>query len=168
VPRPLVVDCSIVSAFVDLGCLAKLNRLMMKKRFRLIMPDLVLEELSSKITRSELRKRVRFSETKSKVTEIDRLRTRFISLGDGELSVISCALIRTDRESKNPLAWLDDRTARAVAKNFKLKVIGTVGLLKLMLDERIISKKELEAYCKTLRNNGFYLTDRLILDLMHS
>jgi len=168
VPRLLVVDCSIVSAFVDMGCLAKLDRLMMVKRFRLVIPDLVLEELSSKIARSELRKRVRFSETKSKVAEINPLRTRFISLGDGELSVISCALMSVDRESENPLAGLDDRTARGVAKNLKLKVIGTIGLLKLMLDERIISKKELETYCKTLRSNGFYLTDRLILDLMHS
>ena len=41
-------------------------------------------------------------------------------------------------------------------------------MLKLMLDERIISKKEWEAYYKTLRSNGFYLTDRLILDLIHS
>ena len=167
-PRLLVVDCSIVSAFVDLGCLGKLNRLIRVRGFKLIIPDLVLRELVSKITRSELRKRVRFSERTSRVAEIDRLRTRFISLGDGELSVISCALTRVSRENENPLVGLDDRTARGVAKTLGLKVIGTIGLLKLMLDEHIISKKELAMYCKTLRSIGFYLTDKLILDLMRS
>lgn len=162
----VIADCSIISAFVDIGCLGKLNRLLALKHCRLIIPDLVLEEIRTKIRRSELRARLNFSVEKSKIIETERLRARFLSLGDGEIAVISCALTRVNRFGGTVLAGLDDHTARGVARKLNLRVIGTLGLLKLMFDSNLISKKEFAAYYKTLQKIGFYLTNDLITKLM--
>jgi predicted nucleic acid-binding protein len=162
----VIADCSIISAFVDIGCLGKLNHLLTLKRCKLIIPDLVLEEIRTKITKSELRARLNFSVEKSKTLEVEGLRAWFLSLGDGEIAVILCALTRASRFGGTVFAGLDDRTARRIAKELNVRVIGTLGLLKLMFDSKAISKKELVAYCKTLQKIGFYFTGDLVAKLV--
>lgn len=159
----IVTDCSVISAFVDIGCLSKLNQLFTVKKWNLVIPDLVLDEMSGKISRRQLRKRLKFSVQKTNAEKIKLLKARYLSLGDGELAVVSYLL---KRETGASLAGLDDRTARAVAKALGLNYIGTLGLLRLMYTSRLITHDELGYYCKELRKVGFFITEALIKKIL--
>ncbi|MGD0688534.1 MAG: hypothetical protein ABSA50_02080 [Candidatus Bathyarchaeia archaeon] len=163
VPILIVTDCSVISAFVDIGCLSKLNQLLIVKKWKLAIPDLVLDEMSGKISRRQLRKRLKFTVQRTHAANIKRLRARYLSLGDGELAVVSYLL---RRQSGAALAGLDDHTARNVAQTLGVKYIGTLGLLRLMYISHIINHDEMSYYCKALSKVGFHITETLIKKIL--
>jgi predicted nucleic acid-binding protein len=71
-------------------------------------------------------------------------------LGLGESSAIALAL-----ETRNPLIILDDKRARAYAKNLGLDHIGVIGLLRLGYKKGLI--KDIDDILAELRVNHFYL-----------
>ena len=160
----LLADCSLVSALVDLKCLDRFNHFLMVKHWNLLIPDMVLSEISGKITRRQLESRLKFSVCKSKSPAAMDLRARYPSLGDGELAVISSALER--RATGRVVASLDDRIARSTARGLGLRVIGTLGILRLMFESKTITRKELEDYCNSLSNIGFHLTGELLTEIL--
>ena len=76
-------------------------------------------------------------------------------LGLGESSAIALAL-----ESQNPLIILDDKRARAYAKNLGLNYIGVIGLLRLGYKQGII--KDIEIIISELKANHFYLPENCL------
>ena len=165
-PHQLLADCSLVSALVDLNCLRKFNRFLMVKHWRLVIPDVVLSEINKKITRRELESKLKFSICKSKSPAMGGLRARYMSLGDGELAVISSIL-----EQSTPaqvVAGLDDRIARSVAKRLGIRVIGALGILRLMFEMEIITRRELEECCDSLAKLGFHMTGDLLVEILRT
>jgi len=160
----LLADCSLVSALVDLKCLDRLNRFLVVKHWILVIPDVVLSEIGGKITRRQLESRLKFSVCKSKSPATVDLRARYPSLGDGELAVISSALER--RATGRVVAGLDDRIARSVARGLGMKVIGTLGILRLMFETKTITRKELEDHCDSLSKVGFHMTGELLTEIL--
>lgn len=57
---------------------------------------------------------------------------------------------------------LDDKLARARAKFMGLNVIGTLRVLRLMYDAKLIDKNQLLKSLETLREIGFRISDKVI------
>ena len=75
-------------------------------------------------------------------------------LGLGESSAIALAL-----ETQNPLIILDDKRARAYAKNLGLDNIGVIGLLRLGYKKGIIDN--IDIILAELKADHFYLPDNV-------
>lgn len=75
-------------------------------------------------------------------------------LGNGETEVISYAL-----KNENFTVGLDDKAARNCARSFKIKVIGTIGLIILAKRKKVIENAE--PFLKSLKNTGFRIDEEL-------
>jgi predicted nucleic acid-binding protein len=75
-------------------------------------------------------------------------------LGLGESSAIALAL-----ETQNPLIILDDKRARAYAKNLGLNHTGVIGLLRLGYKKGII--KDIDVLLTELKTGCFYLPNNI-------
>ena len=138
--------------------LAKINRLdLLNKLFdEVIIPKAVYEEavLNGKRDKTEIIKNLNWI----KVEEVKNRRLinflmNFIDYGESE--VIAYAV-----ENNIDLVVLDDKDARKIAREFDLKVIGTLGIL-------IISKKkgyinELKPIIEKLVDNNFRISEKLL------
>ena len=138
--------------------LAKINRLdLLNKLFdEVIIPKAVYEEavLNGKRDKTEIIKNLNWI----KVEEVKNRRLinflmNFLDYGESE--VIAYAV-----ENNIDLVVLDDKDARKIAREFDLKVIGTLGIL-------IISKKkgyinELKPIIEKLVDNNFRISEKLL------
>ena len=77
-------------------------------------------------------------------------------LGMGESEAISLAI------EHNCTVVLDDKMARLKAKSMGLKVIGTIGLLRIAYSKRLISKDKLIQALRELKEHGFRISDEMI------
>jgi hypothetical protein len=79
------------------------------------------------------------------------------SLAVGEAETIALAI-----DEQVDQIVLDDKVARRKAKAMRLNVIGTVRILRMMYDAKLISKTEIMKALKKLRETGFRISDAII------
>jgi len=93
------------------------------------------------------------------IEDLDLKKALKLTIDEGEAAAIVLAL-----EQKADLVLMDDYDGRAMAKEYNLKVIGTIGvLLKAKLEGKTISfKHDLDV----LRKNGFWLSEELYLKII--
>ncbi|BAN90050.1 DUF3368 domain-containing protein [Aeropyrum camini] len=77
-------------------------------------------------------------------------------LGIGESEAIAVAV------EHGCMIALDDRIARSKAKSMNLKVIGTIGLLRLAYNKGLIDKDKLIQALRELKEHGFRISDNII------
>ena len=93
------------------------------------------------------------------IEDLDLKKALKLTIDEGEAAAIVLAL-----EQKADLVLMDDYDGRAMAKEYNLKVIGTIGiLLKAKLEGKTISLKNDLAI---LKRNGFWLSEELCLKLI--
>ena len=78
-------------------------------------------------------------------------------LAIGEAETIAIA-----SEEKATYVILDDKAARRRAKTMKLSVVGTLRILRLMYEDKIIDKSDFINALKKLRETGFQISDSVI------
>lgn len=78
-----------------------------------------------------------------------------ILIDRGEAEAIALAI-----QSEGSLLLLDDARARRVVKRLKIRMIGTVGLLRRAKQRGLI--EQLRPYLEALKNNGIYIRQELI------
>lgn len=142
----LILDNSVLSALTNIGILDLLKKLNQEV---FISPD-VAQEYSKKWVTTNLPNWIKMVNPKISLN-IDSL-----SLSNTDVTVIALAT-----EKVATLAS-DDKVIRKMAKELKVNVIGTLGLLKLLYQQRIINTKE--EYIKYLRvlQDDIFLSDELI------
>jgi predicted nucleic acid-binding protein len=93
------------------------------------------------------------------IVDADLKKALRLTIDEGEAAAIVLAL-----EQKADIILMDDYDGRAMAREYSLKVIGTIGiLLKAKLEGKTHSfKHDLD----TLRSNGFWLDEALYLRLI--
>ena len=100
---------------------------------------------------------------KSKIIEVKEVKNRLLvnalldPLAIGEAETITLA-----SEEKADQVVLDDKAARRRAKAMKLNVIGTLGILRIMYDAKIIDKQETIKALKKLRALSFRIGEDVI------
>ena len=155
--RCLVVDSSAIIALAEIN----MADIIVKLGMEIIVPHAVYEEI---VTRGhgrpglkELEDLIRQGKVKV-LTPRDRALVEALHdpLGMGESEAISLAV------EYNCMVVLDDRIARLKAKSMRLKVIGTIGLLRLAYDKGFLNKGKLIQALRELKEHGFRISDKII------
>jgi uncharacterized protein len=82
------------------------------------------------------------------------------SLGKGETETIVVSL-----ELNADVALLDDLRARKTARRLKVKVMGTLAVLKVLLELKLV-KEQPEDLCEKLINQGFWVDSESCLKIL--
>jgi predicted nucleic acid-binding protein len=152
------LNSSVIIALSTLGYVNKLKPLFNK----IIVAKAVYEEICSAgqglIGSLELEEAV-----KNHLIEVKDARNKLLVtalldlLAIGEAETIALAL---DEDADGIV--LDDKAARRKAKAMKLNVMGTLRVLRMMFDAKIIGKTEIIEALTKLRETGFRVSDDLI------
>jgi uncharacterized protein len=78
-----------------------------------------------------------------------------LAIGEAETIVLAT-------EEHADVIVLDDKAARRKAKNMKLNVIGTLRILRMLYDAKVIDKTQIIEALKSLRETGFRISDEII------
>ncbi len=155
----------IISNASPLIFLAKIDKLGLLEGYEIIIPKQVYQEITkgAKTGREDAYKIENLvGKNIIKVEEIKILKEiEKHNLGDGEKAAISLGI------SKNiALVLLDERKARRIAKFYKLKPKGTIGVLFEALKNNKISKKEFNVLMQKLIKEGYRISEELVIDLL--
>ena len=159
----------VVSDTTPLISLMKIGRLELAEQLfgEVQIPDAVYTELNAnpqfleeaqQIQSSSFIKRVVIDDSKS----VDLLR-RATGLDRGE----SEAIILSDT-SHADLLLMDEVKGRQVAKQMGLHLMGTVGMLRVAYEEKLLSYDDIIECIGILRVNGRHISDRLFKQLLAS
>jgi predicted nucleic acid-binding protein len=157
----LVMDSSVIIALAEIGMADFLLALDME----ILVPHAVWEEVAvggyGRPGSRELRDLVGQGKVKiSAPQDMVLVEALHDPLGMGESEAIALAA------EYNCTVVLDDRIARLKAKSMGLKVIGTIGLLRLAYTKRLISKDKLVQALKELGEHGFRISDEIINEVL--
>jgi predicted nucleic acid-binding protein len=121
-----------------------------------LVTNLQFQEEASEIRESKFIIRVHVDDEKS----VDLLR-RVTGLDIGE----SEAIILSD-SSKADLLLMDEVKGRQVAQQMGIRIMGTVGLLMVAYEERLLSSEEIVACVACLKRTGRHISNKLFEQLM--
>ena len=154
----IVLNSSVIIALSTLGFIDKLKLLF----HEIIVARAVYEEICSAdqglIGSLELQEAVKGSIIKVKDVKNKLLVTALLDpLAIGEAETIALAI---DEHADGVV--LDDKAARRKAKALKLNVIGTLRVLRMMYDAKLIKKTEIIEALTKLAETGFRISSDLI------
>ena len=143
----LIADSSVIIAFQAVDRLNVLRSLFGE----IFIPDAVYKEVFA----VEKKKAPAFIKV-VKLKNREVFNTLFLQLGAGESEVIALAL-----EKKTDKVAIDDKLARRTAEKLGLKIIGTVGILLLAKEKKLVPtvKSVLDALKKKI---SFRLSDAVV------
>jgi uncharacterized protein len=150
----IVVDTTVLS---NLARASQIN-LLKNIHGQIIIPSQVHEEILKGIAAGydfleEADKIVEADWAKLAVLENERERTLFRNLldvvGYGEAAGIAIA------KERNLVFFSDDRKARRVAQDHRVKLSGTLGMLKLLVEEEKLSIGEADAVLSGMIQGGY-------------
>ena len=153
-----VLNSSVIIALSTLGYLNKLRPLFKE----ILISKAVFDEICSAgqglIGERELQEAV-----KTNLIEVREVKNRLLvnaildPLAMGEAETIALA-----SEEKVDYIVLDDKLARRRAKAMKLNVVGTLRILRLMYDAKLIGKSEIIKALEKLRETGFRISEDVV------
>ncbi len=155
----------IVSNSSPLIFLAKIGRLDLVNSYEITIPKQVYEEINKGAESKEDAQKIRILVEKNiiKIEEIEIIyEIEQHSLGKGEKAAISLAI-----KKKANIVLLDERKARRIAKFYKLKPKGTIGILIDAWRTNRITKEELKESIKKLIEEGYRISEELIIKLLN-
>lgn len=92
-------------------------------------------------------------------SETRRYQSLLATLGSGEASTIAVA------GSRRGVVVTDDRHARAICRENKIAVTGTLGILKAVAEEALITLDEADEILAVMVRHGFYSPVRKVSEL---
>ena len=153
-----VLNSSVIIALSTLGYLNKLRPLFKE----ILIAKAVFDEICSAgqglIGERELQEAV-----KTNLIGVREVKNRLLvnaildPLAMGEAETIALA-----SEEKVDYIVLDDKLARRRAKAMKLNVVGTLRILRLMYDSKLIGKSEIIKALEKLRETGFRISEDVV------
>ena len=153
---PVVVNSTPLVAFWAIGRLDILHSLFSE----IVIPPAVREEFLS--TEKETRRKTLRDESWIRVIELENLNRTgaFATLDEGEAQVLVLA-----EEQNASLVLIDERKARRYAERLKLPLSGTLGVLLLAKEGKIIPA--IAPMLKAIQEAGLYLHDESIEQVLH-
>jgi predicted nucleic acid-binding protein len=153
-----VLNSSVIIALSTLDYLNKIKSVFEE----VIIANAVYREIciagQGLIGERELEEAIKTRQVEAKDAKNELLITALLdSLDIGEAETIALAI-----EEHADVIVLDDKTARRKAKALKLNVIGTLRILRMMYDAKVMSKKKFIESLVKLRETGFRISDAII------
>ena len=146
--------------------LAKIGMLDLLKSHKLIIPSQVYDEIFKggnidiedvfTIRSLVSQKRIMVEESEI-IKDLEKQ-----NLGLGEKAAISLAV-----KKKINLILIDERKARKIAKFYRLKTRGTIGVLIEALHNKKISKREFVDSIQKLIKEGYRIKEELLIELLN-
>ncbi len=97
-----------------------------------------------------------------KVSDVEFLqRVSGLDLGESE------AIILSD-EITSDLLLMDEALGRNVARNMGIRVMGTIGMLRVAYQEKILTAEEVRECVDTMQSAGRYISESLYRDVLAS
>lgn len=162
----LILDASVLIAFFTELKKPELLKELAKNSFKILIPNAVFEELRSdpnfQIVEEYCREGILEKLEPIPWEELRDLRLRYVGLHDGELEVIWWGN-KFKEQGKIYMCVLDDDRARKKARSLELNLIGTVGVLNMMVEFNIVTEAEKKNFLAKLHSLGF----RLPKDICH-
>ncbi len=153
-----VLNSSVIIALSNLGYLNKLQLIFKRS----LVAKAVYEEIciagQGLMGEHELQEAV-----KANLIEVKEVKNRLLvnalldPLDLGEAETITLA-----SEEKADQIVLDDKAARRRAKAMNLNVVGTLRILRMMYDAKVIDKPEIIKALKRLREIGFRISEAVV------
>jgi len=160
----LVLDSTPLIAFFREMDGKHIPGLLASNGFKCIIPEGVRCEIVKEPTRSALVKAINTGEITVEVLDdlaaVAGLQTRYSSLGRGESEVIVIAQ-RHSMRGEAVMCIIDETPARKVADRLGLEKMGTIGLLRMMAKEGIISGSMMNELIRQLEDSSFRISRKL-------
>lgn len=152
-----VINTSVLIALGKLHYLRLIGKLFDK----LVIAESVFEEIRDSEVFAQVGKLTSsgFAEV-AKSSKSELLNMLLSSLGKGEAETIVLAL-----DVEADVALLDDLRARKMARRLKLKVMGTLAVLKSLIDRGLIREKPADL-CVKLVEQGFWIEKELCTKIL--
>jgi len=152
-----VINASVLIVLGKLGYLGLLKQLFDK----LVIAKSVFEEVREKEVLMEINNLVDagFAQV-AETSKRELLEVLSFSLGKGEAETIALTL-----DIKVGNALLDDLRARKMARRMGVKVTGTLGVLKALINRESIQEKP-EDLCKKLIGEDFWIEKELCIKIL--
>ncbi|MBM3309364.1 MAG: hypothetical protein FJY77_03835 [Candidatus Altiarchaeales archaeon] len=131
----IVLDTSVLSAFINIGRLKLLKKLL--SGHEVYIPDTVYREIGNRLGDAVSFKSGKQGDSWISIVKV-KLSRQAGNLDEGEQGVLNLAL------KMNAIAVMDDRDARRHAKEKGVQYTGTLAMLKRAAMKKMLSKKELE------------------------
>lgn len=153
-----VLNSSVIIALSTLGYIHKLKNVFTE----VLVPRAVYDEICVR-GRGLIGERDLLEAVKEGVITVKDVKNRLLvnalldPLALGEAETITLTV-----EEKADYIVMDDRLARARAKSMGLNVIGTLRVLRLMYDAKLIDKSQLLKCLEKLKQAGFRISDQVI------
>lgn len=157
----VVSDTTPVISLMKIGKLDLLERLFGEIQ----IPEAVYEELVSSPRFEMEAGQIRGSRFIRKITvedvkAVDLLRRATgLDLGESEAIILSDS-------SKADLLLMDENKGRQIARQMGLHIMGTVGILRVAYEEKLLSREEIIKCIEVLKRNGRHISDRLFRQLL--
>ena len=150
-----VLDSSVIIALSTLGYFNKLKQIFKE----ILIAKAVYEEICIR-GRGLIGERELLEAVKNNIIIVKDVKNRLLvnalldPLAMGEAETITLA-----SEEKADHIVIDDKLARKRAKSMKLNVIGTLRILRLMYDAKLIDKRETIKALEKLKETGFRISE---------
>jgi hypothetical protein len=151
----VVLNSSVIIALSTLGYLNKLKQIFKE----ILIAKAVYEEICIK-GRGLIGERELLEAVKNNIIIVKDVKNRLLvnalldPLAMGEAETITLA-----SEERADHIVIDDKLARRRTKSMKLNVIGTLRILRLMYDAKLIDKHELIKALEKLKETGFRISE---------
>ena len=151
----VVLNSSVIIALSTLGYFNKLKQIFKE----ILIAKAVYEEICIK-GRGLIGERELLEAVKNNIIIVKDVKNRLLvnalvdPLAMGEAETITLA-----SEERADYTVIDDKLARRRAKSMKLNVIGTLRILRLMYDAKLIDKHELIKALEKLKETGFRISE---------
>jgi predicted nucleic acid-binding protein len=151
----VVLNSSVIIALSTLGHLNKLKQIFKE----ILIAKAVYEEICIK-GRGLIGERELLEAVKNNIIIVKDVKNRLLvnalldPLAMGEAETITLA-----SEEKADHIVMDDKLARRRTKSMKLNVIGTLRILRLMYDAKLIDKRETIKALEKLKETGFRISE---------
>ena len=153
------VDTSVLIALGKLGYLKDVKKLF----DRLIIAESVFEEIKDSEVLDQVSGLIKGeSAVVVKSGRGDLQGMLAFNLGKGEAETVALAL-----ETEADFAMLDELKARRLARRFNLKVVGTLGIIKSLIDAGLV-KEDPESLCERLIEQGFWVGRELCINVLRN
>lgn len=95
----------------------------------------------------------------------DSIKNRYPILHDGEINVLSWG---TQFKKLNKKFWciLDEKKGRKAAEELGLPVKGSIGLLKLLKDNKTLDNPQMINIVEKIRKSPFHISDEILRSLL--
>lgn len=93
------------------------------------------------------------------------LKTRFPNLGNGEINVLHWGLKLKDSDVQY-YCVIDEKIGRRAAQKLQLPLTGSIGLLKILKDKKLLSNEQLKSIVADIKKSPFRVNDEVLRSLL--